>query len=180
MGDALGVAGTAVGIVSLGLQVCQGIIDYYSSWKDYNSDVADTYKLVDQLNSTFALLRDAFQLSKSGGSSLGLAAAEQAERCIGSCEGGIAALEKLLTKIKIKEPHGGRKKLEAQGMRFLYPFRQGTLGKLRDAVLEMRDSLNPVLHVLNMYVYRLLAPSLWSRDGEVSTDTGLETLKFRR
>jgi hypothetical protein len=31
--------GTAVGVVSLGLQVLEGVINYYSAYKDYGDDV---------------------------------------------------------------------------------------------------------------------------------------------
>jgi hypothetical protein len=152
MGDPLSVAGTAVGIVSMGLTVCQGIIDYYSSWKLYNSDIANTYKLVEQLNTTFTLLRDSLESAKPSGSALGLKASEQVETCIVGCEDRIGQLRKKLEKIKGNEPKGGFGRLEAQRLRLLYPFQQGTLGKLRDALLQLADNLEPALQVLNMYV----------------------------
>jgi len=34
------VAGSAVGIVSLGIQVCQGLLDYYDSWKGYKTAIS--------------------------------------------------------------------------------------------------------------------------------------------
>lgn len=32
--------GTAVGVISLGIQVLEGIVDYYSAYKDYGDDIA--------------------------------------------------------------------------------------------------------------------------------------------
>lgn len=32
--------GTAVGVVSLGIQVLEGIVDYYGAYKDYSDDIA--------------------------------------------------------------------------------------------------------------------------------------------
>lgn len=56
MGDPLSTVASAVGIVSLGLQVCQGIVQYYSHWKDYTVDIASTYELVGQLRGIFEAL----------------------------------------------------------------------------------------------------------------------------
>jgi hypothetical protein len=49
--------GTAVGIASLGIQVCQGLLSYYSDWKDYNSDVSSTYDAITDLGKTLILLK---------------------------------------------------------------------------------------------------------------------------
>ena len=42
--------------------------------------------------------------------------------------------------------------LQLQGKRLLYPFQQGTLGKLRDTVAELRAQLEPALSLLNIDV----------------------------
>jgi len=51
------VAGTAVGIASLGIQVCQGLLTYYDGWKGYKTDISRTYESIADLNGTFDLLR---------------------------------------------------------------------------------------------------------------------------
>ena len=50
--------GTAVGVISLGIQVCEGILKYYRDWKGYEDDIQGTYTEIDHLAKTFALLYD--------------------------------------------------------------------------------------------------------------------------
>jgi len=33
-------AGSAVGIASLGIQICQGLLSYHDRWEDYKADIA--------------------------------------------------------------------------------------------------------------------------------------------
>lgn len=47
-------AGSAVGIVSLGLTVLQGLINYYSAWKDCPKDVANTLATMENLRDIFS------------------------------------------------------------------------------------------------------------------------------
>ena len=51
------VASSAVGIVSLGVQVCQGLLSYYDGWKSFSSDISSTYNSIDDLSRTLALLK---------------------------------------------------------------------------------------------------------------------------
>ena len=39
MGDPFSVAGSAVGVISLGLAICQSLISYYGSWKAYDDEI---------------------------------------------------------------------------------------------------------------------------------------------
>lgn len=59
MSDPLSVAGTAVGIASLGIQVCQGLIKYLQAVNDRNEEIRDAVRdvkqvlsLLDNLNNT--------------------------------------------------------------------------------------------------------------------------------
>ena len=66
------VAGSAVGIASLGIQVCQGLLSYYDGWRSYNSDVRSAYDTVDDLSRTLALLKaslDCNELDEEEGTS---------------------------------------------------------------------------------------------------------------
>lgn len=42
----LAAAGSAVGIISAGIQVCQGLISYYDSWKGCHQDIANTAETI--------------------------------------------------------------------------------------------------------------------------------------
>ena len=56
MSDPLSVTASAAGLISLGLTVCSGILEYYSAWKDQPSDVSAMCESLIALNKTFELL----------------------------------------------------------------------------------------------------------------------------
>lgn len=153
MTDPLSLTGTAIGIVSLGLQVCQGIAQYYSQWKDFDRDVAAMYTSIDQMSRIFQIIQE--KLSTESFSNL--PSVLEVDTNITLCESGVLELRRRLEKIKSKEPLEVLQKkavllqrLREQGKRLLYPFQQGTLGKLRDIINELRDNLNPILHAVQM------------------------------
>jgi hypothetical protein len=51
------VAGSAVGVASLGIQIFQGLLSYYDAWRGYDSDVSSAYDSIDDLSRTLALLK---------------------------------------------------------------------------------------------------------------------------
>lgn len=52
MADLASLAGTAVGVISLGIQVCQGLVSYYKNWKSFDDDIAHLYAKIDGLRIT--------------------------------------------------------------------------------------------------------------------------------
>jgi hypothetical protein len=89
----LGVVGSAVGIVSLGIQVCQGLLKYYGAWKDSQKDISTMYTSV---NNFISILK---QLEKKlSHPSLDEETAKDVSSSILACKGGICALEDELAK----------------------------------------------------------------------------------
>ena len=50
-------AGSTVGIASLGIQVCGSLIAYHESYRDYSNDLAVTYKAITQLKAILVILK---------------------------------------------------------------------------------------------------------------------------
>jgi hypothetical protein len=50
-----------VGIVSFGIQVCNGIIKYYVQWKDYDDDMQVTVNQIKELQALFKSCRTAIE-----------------------------------------------------------------------------------------------------------------------
>ena len=59
------VAGTAVGVASLGIQVCQGLLDYYQACESYDRDIQDAQKWIVNLQRTLLVLSDLLQSSNA-------------------------------------------------------------------------------------------------------------------
>lgn len=131
----LGVVGSAVGVVSLGLQTCHGLLKYYGSWKNGRKDVAAMCDLVESLAKTLTLLDS----TASGSSEPEL----NVQSSLAACRSGIEKLEQKLSKVqKVSGPEKLSTKLHDQGRRLLYPFRESTLAKLKEIVSDIRSNLS--------------------------------------
>jgi len=97
-------AGTVVGVVSLGLQVCRGLVDYYDSWKSYSEDIAATHGYLKGLQKALGLLKESL---KSHPPPANLEAA--AKESIAACEEGVGRLEKKLRKVEHTSKSSGLK-----------------------------------------------------------------------
>ncbi|KAF7519774.1 hypothetical protein PCG10_009817 [Penicillium crustosum] len=58
MSDPLSVAGTAVGIISLGLQVCGKIVSFCQAWRGFNEDIQNIGQKADGLRMPLRALRE--------------------------------------------------------------------------------------------------------------------------
>ena len=99
MGDPLSVAASAAGIVSLGLQVCSGLLDYYQTWKDQPSDVSQMCQSLKALTKTFELLD-----GKVRNPLLDRESANHVTESIVSCAAGVKRLQSKLDKIQKAKP----------------------------------------------------------------------------
>lgn len=58
MSDPLSIAGTAVGIISLGLQVCGEIVSFCQAWQSFNEDIQNIGQKADGLRMPLRVLRE--------------------------------------------------------------------------------------------------------------------------
>ncbi|RYN73457.1 hypothetical protein AA0117_g7845 [Alternaria alternata] len=136
--------GTAVGVVSLGMQVCEGILKYYRDWKGYEKDIQEAYTGIDDLAKTFAILYDELQTVPQK------AFAIRAQECLATCQDGIQQLEKKLKKVHKEAPAGLRHRAQVGGLRLMYPFRKSTLEKLKEIAQGLMQQLNLALQIIHL------------------------------
>ena len=55
--EAVGVASAFAGLASLGITVCNGLLQYYDAWKHAEDNMTSMYKSVETLTKTFLVLR---------------------------------------------------------------------------------------------------------------------------
>jgi hypothetical protein len=151
MGEAFGVAGSAVGIISLGIQTAQGILWYYGAWKDRDDDISNMCASLNNLTETLKALQETVKPP-----------ALFSEIVKDNVEKSINAFNKTLNKLedeleKVKEPvlpkPGARSTIRRHVRRALYPFKEATLRKIQGVVSEARSSLTLALDVLKLSVY---------------------------
>lgn len=143
MAEALGVAGSAVGIVSLGVQISQGLLSYYGDWKDRDAEILRMYEAADDLSHIFKFLKVALSSNTVGFDIVNIV-----EKCIISCESGVLKLEQKLGKLRRLGEIGLPGRLHDQARRALYPFKVKSLTKLSAIVNDLRGNLGLALGTL--------------------------------
>ncbi|PGH09919.1 hypothetical protein AJ79_05535 [Helicocarpus griseus UAMH5409] len=146
MADPVSPAGTAAGLVSLGLAVCQGLIQYYGSWKDCEDEIRATVSSIESLSKTFTLLEKSLDSSE-----LDPERVDQVQDCVHSCRNGIEALRKRLEKIQSKlNPSTLPEKAQLHLLRAQYPFKRSTIVKLGEIVSELRENVSAASDILHL------------------------------
>ena len=146
--EPLGLSSGAAGLISLGISVCQGLLDYYHSWKDAENQVAHMYASIEALTKTFRLLESAIEpglFSRDG--------VQRVEESLRSARTGLQSLRKKLDKIRLV-PLPSESGWKARGMvqirRTLFPFKESTLAKLKELGIELVQNLTLALEVLHI------------------------------
>lgn len=135
--EAFGVASTAAGLISLGITACQGLLEYYRSWKDADETVNNMYGSIEALTKTFTVLERSISSS-----TLNQDAIQRVNESIESCDQGISALTKKLAKIRHQiNQDSWKERSWARLKGTLYPFKESTLLMLKERCNELRDNL---------------------------------------
>ena len=146
MGDPFSVAGSAVGVISLAITTCQGVISYYNSWDTQDQSISDAKGKTERLHNSLSALEEI--LPKISSSS---AIAAEVEQCVLSCREGTARLQKFLGKCRENAaPLNFRDRLRDCRQRAIYPFRQSSLDSLKEIVRDLENNLGTALQVLQL------------------------------
>ena len=134
--------GTALGTVSLGIQVCEGLLGYYRDYKGYEEDCQEAYTQIDSLRKTFDYLDDKLKTLPQK------ALATRAQECITGCQNSIEQLGAVLKKIEGEPSAGIWQRLGAKSRRLLYPFKKDTLERLKSIVQKMLQPLDLAIQLI--------------------------------
>lgn len=99
MTDPFSITASAAGLVSLGLTVCSGLLDYYRAWKDQHSDISTMCESIETLDRTFELLDE-----KVHHPLLDRKSVDRVTESIISCAAGVQGLKAKLDKIRNTKP----------------------------------------------------------------------------
>ena len=145
--DGVSLAGSIAGIASLGIQVTQSLVDYYSAWTTQYSSVASIIERLRHLSDTLEILRSQstnYSILKDNPGIL-----ESIKGFIHGCEKCISELRTECDKFKdVDSADGLRAFARSSARRIAYPFRQSTLQKLDEDIEEFVLQLLLALQVL--------------------------------
>jgi hypothetical protein len=150
MADPFSAAGGAVGVISLGLTVCQGLLAYYGPFKTFHEQIDEIASRVSSLdgilNALQRVLINAHVLSNPP-TAQSTAVAIDSIIC---CHNGLQRLRKMLEKCQNKKPASNLLGSNIQVNRMLYPFRRDTLVTLMETMNWLQSNLSTSLQILNM------------------------------
>ena len=147
MAETLGVAGSAVGITSLGITVVKGLCDYYSSWKGCPVDVENS---LCSLRGLERLLVQSEELVEAG--DLDPKIRYLVKNAVASCEPSIKNLERKLDKIRRTPSNASfRSNAKYHTQRALFPFQEKTLAKIGDLISQIKANLTLAIGIANLY-----------------------------
>ena len=148
MTDPLSIAGSAVGLISLGIQVTQSLVGFYNSYKDLDSDSFGITQTLECLLEIFCSLEKAISDRNFQEDERELI--RNIETSIQACNELIQELQDECKKLNKTSSNGFEAAVNVAGRRATYPFRKSTLQKLDEDIGEIRSSLSFALGVLQV------------------------------
>ncbi|KAF4467972.1 ankyrin repeat-containing [Fusarium albosuccineum] len=147
MSDPVSVVGTAVGITSLGIQVCQGLVSYLHSLEGRNQEIKDGLRDIQTLVSIFYSLNGILpKIDERRPETVAL------RRCLKDSENKLLELQELL--IKSRGPEAAAVsttgKIDDARRALIYPFREGKLNSLRRSLRELLHNLGLAIDLTSL------------------------------
>jgi len=148
MTDPLSVAGSAAGLISLGVQVTESLVDFYNAYKDLDSDLVVMTRKLECLLKIFYSLEKAIADRNFQEDERDLI--RNIETSIRACDELIQELQDECKKLSKTPSNGVGAAFRIAGRRAAYPFRKSTLQKLDENIDGIRTSLSFALEVLQL------------------------------
>ncbi|EAU37833.1 conserved hypothetical protein [Aspergillus terreus NIH2624] len=148
MADPLSIASGTAGLLSLGIQVTQGLVKFYATYKDRDTDLEKITRNLDSLLSIFRLLDIAVNERRSQADTQDLL--REVEKAVRDCEETITELQSECEKFHKDSTASLKDRVRVAGRRAAYPFRKSTLQKLEEDVSDIRENLAFALDVLQL------------------------------
>ena len=153
MADPVGIAGTAAGLVSLGLQLYGGISKYLDAVRARDEDLAFAEQNLEHLKRTI----DDVQAASSRWEGICPNSSPPVVKAVNWCRTQLDALQQLLSELQRNTDgaSGSDRKaaLRAKRKQYAYPFKRESISKLEKRLQISSDALQRALQVLGLYVY---------------------------
>ena len=141
-------AGTVVGIVSLGIILCDGIIQCCRAWKHQDDDVRALRELTDGLRNILQDVERWLQRKPN----LDPAIVPSVRNSLQACNDQIAKAMGISDKYAIGQTMAKKGKVKDMIQRLKFPLERNVLRELRDIMMAFRDNVDIALSLLNKYM----------------------------
>ncbi|ORY19330.1 hypothetical protein BCR34DRAFT_210887 [Clohesyomyces aquaticus] len=147
MTDPLSVAASVAGIISLGIQVTQSLVNFYEAYRGQKSEIAGIAEGLKILLLILEALRDQLSNRKFRGDEE-KALLKCIEASIENCEDSIEELQAKIERFGQESSDNIRAAVRSSVRRVAYPFKQSTLQKLNADIDEIASNIKFALAVL--------------------------------
>ena len=149
MADPLSVASGVAGVVSLGIQICQGLVKCYKAWDGRQEDVDVVVSGLQREKSALTLLQRSLEKQKR--SLILTDDVAEAENCIADAKRAFIRLDTILQKCQHSAATGKMKeRVKSIGVAALYPFRKDTLKEIQHHVGDIGRILMKTVQILQL------------------------------
>lgn len=126
MGDSLSIPAGVVGMVALGIQLCQTLCTYCNNVKERTRDVEIVSRQIESLESTFRSLDSIIRRIESP-LLVRRATITSLNQCINDCGSGVEELGQFVASIDGIRKDSFKNKIQGAGRKLAYGFRRGGL-----------------------------------------------------
>ncbi|RKL36650.1 hypothetical protein BFJ72_g8199 [Fusarium proliferatum] len=153
MADPLSVAGLALAVVSLGLQVTGGITDYFDSLKSRDQDIASIIQQNDTLKKTLQVIESSISRFQNDHRT----AAEALRQFLDSSNDELKVLEGMVATLTTNDQGATDRRTKARnkGKKLLYPFHRPKLEQMATKLHHINATLQLGLQSLGLSVSHL-------------------------
>ncbi|KAF2027800.1 hypothetical protein EK21DRAFT_91170 [Setomelanomma holmii] len=147
MRDPFFVAGTAVGITSLGIQTCQILHKYCSEYRGHHDDIDPIVKQAEGLQG----ILDGLQQVKENCEINNHAPSSQLHLALQACQETLQKLNKMAERCRgQKHPEDIQERLRAARKRALWPFRKDALAGMQTTLSRFQDNISLALQITSL------------------------------
>lgn len=148
MAEPVGITGTAVGILSFGLQLYTGISEYLDAVKGRDEDLQSAKQYAKMLRDNLVSI----EVAISAIGSEYTVARYAIEQCKSSCETELKGLEVLLLELKgpMVEPNSRTEQAKNSLRKFSYPFKKKDIARLHDRLSLTNNALHTAALALQL------------------------------
>ncbi|GAW12985.1 hypothetical protein ANO14919_023610 [Xylariales sp. No.14919] len=156
MGDPVGVAGTAVGVVSLGLQVYGGLKQYLDDFNSRDERVAKTLAYLEQLKEALDIINAATQSLRTQQQ----APADTVLSCLRSCLAEMQALQTKMQEFGPSQQINLKGKMKEIKKKLEYPFQISVIEEIGKNLERITSQLLLAIHGLELHSHLTTSASV--------------------
>ncbi|KAF4501669.1 hypothetical protein FAGAP_2122 [Fusarium agapanthi] len=159
-------AGTAIGMISFGLQLYTGLSEYLDAVKGREEDLLQAKNNAKTLQCSLKAIEDT--MSQVNGNAM---AQDAVEECKSSCESELKALHKLLNDLQGKpiNPSDPVSKARSSMQKLTYPFKKKNIARLEERLKSANNVLNTALSALQLAILNDQSTSILSLQQTMAT-----------